>query len=76
MVFVDLQPPATVGGETGGLQIETAGGAGAADRIERLLGVDGLHAVEMKPDARATLILDDLQIVDTFVEPQRGPVLA
>ncbi len=47
MVLVNLQPATAVGDETGGFQIEAAGGAGAADRIERLLGVDGLAAVEM-----------------------------
>src|SRR5271163_4789770 len=36
--------------------------------------MDSLAAVEMKPDARAMLVLDDLQIVDAFVEPQRGAI--
>ena len=73
-MLVDREPTAVVGLEAGLRQIELAGGAGAADRIERLLGNDRLAAVEMNPDAGAALVLDNLQFVDTLVEPQGGPV--
>src|ERR1700730_3206863 len=74
IVLVDGQPPAAIGHEAGFRQIELAGGAGAADRIERLFGNDRLAALEMNPDARAVLILDDLQFVDALAEPQGGAI--
>src|SRR6266446_6062824 len=74
IVLVNDQPPAAIGHETGFGQVELAGGAGAADRIERLFGNDRLAALEMNPDARAVLVLDDLQFVDALAQPQRGAI--
>src|SRR6202023_1436576 len=74
IVLVDGQPPAAVGHEAGFRQVELAGGAGPADRIERLFGDDRLAALEMNPDARAVLVLNDLQFVDALAEPQGGAI--
>src|SRR6202045_1031911 len=68
------QPTPVVGREASLRQIELAGGAGPADRVERLLGDDRLAAVEVQPNARAVLVLDDLQPPDALVEPQGDPV--
>src|SRR5262249_23022691 len=73
---VNDQAPAVVRRKPRGSQIEFAGGAGAAYRIEGLLGENRLAAVEMKPDARAVpLPLDDLQLPDALVQAQGSPVL-
>src|SRR5580700_8828138 len=74
IVVVDHQPAAAIGGQAGFRQIELAGGAGPAHRVERLLGNNCLAAVEVQPDARAVLVLDDLQPADALVEPQGDPV--
>src|SRR4029077_2773369 len=74
IVLVYRQPTSAVGLEPGLRQIELARGAGTADRVERLLGNDRLAAVEVNPDASAVLILDNVQFIDTFVEPEGGPV--
>ncbi len=73
-MLIDHKPTAVVGREASLRQIEPAGGAGPADRIERLFGDDRLAAVEVQPDARAVLVLDDLQSADALVEPQGDPV--
>src|SRR5919197_6256809 len=75
-MFVDNQSTARVGGQAGLGQIELARSTGPTDRVKRLLGNDGLAAVEVQPDARAMLVLDNLQPSDALVEPQGRPVLA
>src|ERR1700736_3647945 len=74
MGFVDHEPTPVACREASLRQIELAGGAGPADRVERLLGDDRLAAVEVQPDARAVLVLDNLQSADALVEPQGNPV--
>ena len=61
-MLVYRQPTPAVGLEPGLRQIELAGGASAADRIERLLGGDRLAAVQANPDAPTSLVLDDLNL--------------
>src|SRR6266436_1216746 len=74
IMLINAQPSAAIGHETGFGQVELAGGAGAADRIERLFGNDRLAALEMNPNPRAVLVLDDLQFVDALAEPQGGAI--
>jgi hypothetical protein len=75
-MIVHHEPAAVVGGETGGRQVQSVGGAGATDAVQRLVGNDLLAAGEVDAHARAVLVVDRLHVADRLAQPQRNPALA
>ena len=75
-MLIDDEAAALVGGETGGGEVEPGGGAGAPDRVQRLVGDHVFAAVEDQTDAGAAGVLILLDGRDGLVQTQRDAVLA
>ena len=74
--LIHRQPPSRVGGESCGLQLQALSCTRAANARQQLVADDLLAADQAGLDPFAVPVLDHLDVVDLFAEPQDYALLA